>query len=98
MAGRIIFTISKGLVGVGLPRKSSGNTPDVTVTTPDGRSKIGKVAMAPSCTLPPTSTGFLNASGSTDSSHQKPSRTWYGFCLGPSFATQAAYCLLKKRQ
>ncbi len=42
MAGRIIFTISKGLVGVGLPRKGSRVTPDVTVTTPDGRSKSGK--------------------------------------------------------
>ena len=42
MAGRIIFTISKGLVGVGLPRKGSKNTPDMTFTTPDGRSKTGK--------------------------------------------------------
>lgn len=42
MAGRIIFTISKGLVGVGLPRKGSRNTADVTITTPDGRSKTGK--------------------------------------------------------
>ena len=43
MAGRIIFTISKGLVGVGLPRKASRTTPDVTFTTPDGRSKTGKL-------------------------------------------------------
>ncbi|MCX7175437.1 MAG: class I SAM-dependent DNA methyltransferase [Proteobacteria bacterium] len=42
MAGRIIFTISKGLVGVGLPRKGSRSTADVTFTTPDGRSKTGK--------------------------------------------------------
>ena len=42
MAGRIIFTISKGLVGVGLPRKGSRTTPDVTYTTPDGHSKTGK--------------------------------------------------------
>ncbi|MDP2805471.1 MAG: hypothetical protein Q8O24_05960, partial [Gallionellaceae bacterium] len=42
MAGRIIFTNSKGLVGVGLPRKASRTTPDVTFTTPDGRSKTGK--------------------------------------------------------
>jgi hypothetical protein len=42
MAGRIIFTVSKGLVGVGLPRKGSRSTPDVTVTTPDGRHKTGK--------------------------------------------------------
>jgi len=42
MAGRIIFTISKGLVGVGLPRKGSRTTADVTYTTPEGRSKTGK--------------------------------------------------------
>jgi len=42
MAGRIIFTNSKGLVGVGLPRKGSRTSTDVTFTTPDGRSKTGK--------------------------------------------------------
>lgn len=42
MAGRIVFTISKGLVGVGLPRKGSRTTADVTYATPDGRSKTGK--------------------------------------------------------
>lgn len=43
MAGRIIFTNSKGLVGVGLPRKGSRSTADVTITYPDGRSKTGKL-------------------------------------------------------
>lgn len=43
MAGRIVFTISKGLIGVGLPRKGSRSTADVTFTTPDGRSKTGKL-------------------------------------------------------
>jgi hypothetical protein len=42
MAGRIIFTNSKGLVGVGLPRKGSRTTANVTYTTPDGRPKTGK--------------------------------------------------------
>jgi len=42
MAGRIIFTNSKGLVGVGLSRNGSRKTADVTFTTPDGRSKTGK--------------------------------------------------------
>ena len=42
LAGRIVFTNSKGLVGVGLPRKGSRSTADVTFTTPDGRSKTGK--------------------------------------------------------
>jgi hypothetical protein len=42
MAGRIVFTNSKGLVGVGLPRNGSRTTADVTYTTPDGHSKTGK--------------------------------------------------------
>jgi hypothetical protein len=42
MAGRIIFTISKGLVGVGLPRKGSRDTADVVWAIPNGRSKTGK--------------------------------------------------------
>lgn len=42
MCGRIIFTISKGLIGVGLPRKGGRATADVTLTTPDRRSKTGK--------------------------------------------------------
>ncbi|WP_374692275.1 hypothetical protein [Accumulibacter sp.] len=41
-AGRIVFTNSKGLVGVGLPRKGGRATADVTFTTPDGRSQTGK--------------------------------------------------------
>lgn len=42
MAGRIIFTNSKGLVGVGLPRNGSRNSRDVTIATPDGNRKTGK--------------------------------------------------------
>jgi hypothetical protein len=42
MTGRIIFTISKGLTGVGLPRKGGRATSDVTWTTPDGDRKTGK--------------------------------------------------------
>jgi hypothetical protein len=42
MAGHIIFTNSKGLVGVGLPRKGSRTTADITFTTTDGRTKTGK--------------------------------------------------------
>lgn len=34
--GRIVFTNSKGLVGVGLPRKGSRSTPRTRITTPDG--------------------------------------------------------------
>jgi hypothetical protein len=39
--GRIVFTISKGLVGVGLPRKGSRTTPQTRITTPDGKTKDG---------------------------------------------------------
>ena len=34
--GRIVFTNSKGLVGVGLPRKGSRSTPRTRITTPAG--------------------------------------------------------------
>jgi hypothetical protein len=43
MAGRIIFTCNIGLAGVGLPRKGSRTTADVTITTPDGHSKTAKL-------------------------------------------------------
>ena len=39
--GRIIFTISKGLAGVGLPRKGGRTTPKTRITTPDGKTKDG---------------------------------------------------------
>ena len=39
MAGRIVFTNSKGLVGVGLPRKVTHKNPKVTITYPDGKQK-----------------------------------------------------------
>jgi hypothetical protein len=38
--GRIVFTISKGLIGVGLPRKGSRTTPKVRITPPE---RLGKV-------------------------------------------------------
>jgi len=34
--GRIVFTNSKGLVGVGLPRKRKRNDPEIKLTLPDG--------------------------------------------------------------
>ncbi|HRH92575.1 MAG TPA: hypothetical protein PLW01_11770, partial [Agitococcus sp.] len=39
--GRIVFTNSKGLVGVGLPRKGSKTTPKCRITTPDGKVRDG---------------------------------------------------------
>ncbi|PZF75825.1 class I SAM-dependent DNA methyltransferase [Aestuariivirga litoralis] len=41
MRGRIVFTISKGLVGVGLPRKGGKKTPKTRIQTPDGKSREG---------------------------------------------------------
>jgi len=38
--GRIVFTNSKGLVGVGLPRKRGKKDPEITLTLPDGPGKI----------------------------------------------------------
>ena len=39
--GRIVFTNSKGLVGVGLPRKGARKEPPTTITTPDGKVQCG---------------------------------------------------------
>jgi len=39
--GRIVFTNSKGLVGVGLPRKGGRTTPKTRITTTDGKFKDG---------------------------------------------------------
>lgn len=39
--GRIVFTNSKGLVGVGLPRKGGSKTPKTRIQTPDGKSRDG---------------------------------------------------------
>lgn len=39
--GRIVFTNSKGLVGVGLPRKGSRTTPRTRISTPDGKVREG---------------------------------------------------------
>jgi hypothetical protein len=39
--GRIVFTNSKGLVGVGLPRKATRTTPKCRIETPDGKVREG---------------------------------------------------------
>jgi hypothetical protein len=41
ITGRIVFTNSKGLVGVGLPRKGSRTSPKTKITTPDGKARSG---------------------------------------------------------
>jgi hypothetical protein len=40
--GRIVFTNSKGLVGVGLPRKGAAKTPQTRIQTPDGKTHFGQ--------------------------------------------------------
>ena len=40
--GRIVFTNSKGLVGVGLPRKGAKSTPRTRIVTPDGQTREGQ--------------------------------------------------------
>jgi hypothetical protein len=39
--GRIVFTNSKGLIGVGLQRKGSRTSPKTRITWPDGKTKDG---------------------------------------------------------
>ena len=41
ITGRIVFTNSKGLVGVGLPRKGNRTSPKTKITTPDGKVRPG---------------------------------------------------------
>ena len=41
ITGRIVFTNSKGLVGVGLPRKGGPKTPKTRITTPGGKLREG---------------------------------------------------------
>ena len=41
--GRIVFTTSKGLVGVGLPRAASRNDRHCTVRYPDGRTEVRRL-------------------------------------------------------
>ena len=43
ITGRIVFTNSKGLVGVGLPRNGSRITPKTRIRTPDGVSREGNI-------------------------------------------------------
>lgn len=40
--GRIVFTNSKGLVGVGLSRKGTKSTPRTRIVTPDGKPREGQ--------------------------------------------------------
>lgn len=40
--GRIVFTSSKGLVGVGLPRKGTRTSPPVTIVLPNGTTRKGQ--------------------------------------------------------
>jgi len=39
--GRIVFTNSKGLVGVGMPRKGAAKTPRTRIQTPNGKTREG---------------------------------------------------------
>ena len=83
LAGRIVFTNSKGLVGVGLPRKGTRSTADVSFTTPDGRSKTGKYgwddlhAMQEAGTLPAGSTVTTTVIDDTQpGGRQTRTRSW----------------------
>jgi len=43
ITGRIVFTNSKGLVGVGLPRKGGRTTPRTRIVSPDGKAREGNL-------------------------------------------------------
>lgn len=49
VAGRIVFTNSKGLVGVGLPRRGGRSTPKTRIQTPDGKAREGNFGWEDLC-------------------------------------------------
>ncbi len=55
--GRIVFTVSKGLVGVGLPRKGGRSTPRTRIRTPDGQTREGNFGWEDLWTYPGTAMG-----------------------------------------
>ena len=55
--GRIVFTVSKGLVGVGLPRKGGRSTPRTRIRTPDGQTREGNFGWEDLWTYPGAATG-----------------------------------------
>ena len=50
--GRIVFTISKGLIGVDLPRKGGASQPKARLTLPDGTVREGQFGWEDVCDLP----------------------------------------------
>ena len=60
--GRIVFTPSKGLVGVGLPRRAGRNDKPSTILYPDGRSELRRVGwenVQPKCDQPSVPDGAV---------------------------------------
>jgi hypothetical protein len=57
--GRLIFTISKGLVGVGLPRKGGTAQPRARMTLPDGTVREGQFG-GTTCRACPTARWYSN--------------------------------------
>ena len=55
--GRIVFTVSKGLVGVGLPRKGGRNTPRTRIRTSDGQTREGNFGWEDLWTYPGAGAG-----------------------------------------
>lgn len=55
--GRIVFTVSKGLVGVGLSRKGGRGTPRTRIRTPDGQTHEGNFGWEDLWTYPGAATG-----------------------------------------
>lgn len=63
--GRIVFTNSKGLVGVGLPRRGGARTPAVRITLPDGSRRDGHFGWDDLWTYPTAAGATANDSGGT---------------------------------
>lgn len=65
--GRIVFTNSKGLVGVGMPRKGAAKTPRTRIQTPDGKNREGSFGWEDLWAYPDKS---AHVAGQDDSSGQ----------------------------
>lgn len=81
--GRIVFTNSKGLVGVGLPRKGGRREPPTTITLSDGSARRGNHGWEDVRDLPPGTVIERTITDDTlpNGSHQKTRRYTAPFAL-----------------
>ncbi|MGI9250999.1 MAG: Eco57I restriction-modification methylase domain-containing protein [Pseudohongiellaceae bacterium] len=70
--GRIVFTTSKGLTGVGFPRKAGKTDTPVTLEYPDGRSETKPLGWEDICPAPPPTKNGRRENYATGNSYGNP--------------------------